>query len=596
MSSPLQRTIILAFFALLALVPAVAPAQTPRQADAIFPLEVVRTLGGGIKYSWNISPGYYLYRDRISARTDDGKPLPVTLPPGEKKEDPNFGATEVYHEKAAASIDGKALPPTGSITVSYQGCAEHGVCYPPVVKKIDLATLAVSNVKRDGASSIAAPVGPSPAAPVQSDTGLAATLSGGLPAMSLSFLGFGLLLALTPCVFPMIPILSGMLARSGERLSARRGLVLSGAYALAMALAYAALGVVAAWSGQNLQVMLQTPLAIGLMSLVFVGLALSMFGLYSLALPAAWTARLSRTTAKADGSIGGAALLGFGSALIVGPCVTPPLAAALLYVAQTGDVARGATALFALGLGMGLPLVLFGTFGGKLLPKSGSWLIKVKQAFGFIFLGLALWILGRMLPNAASRAAWGLLTIATGIWFGTFAVVRHRGQVMRFVGGAVVLYGVFLLANAVGMFSNSCPLVAALDRSAPQLSLASGNGFFRQVTTPAAFDAAMAEARAKGQPILIDFTADWCIVCREIDETVMAKPDIRSRLQNVSIIRADISGDSTGSRTLMQRFDVVGPPTMLFLDAETGSEIENTRTIGAISVEQFRRKLDQAGA
>src|SRR5260370_32314684 len=251
-------------------------------------------------------------------------------------------------------------------------------------------------------------------------------LAGHVLAMPAGFFGFGLLLSFTPCVFPMIPILSGILARSGEHLSAKRGFVLSAAYVLAVALAYAALGVAAAWSWQNLQIALQTPLALGAISLVFVALALPMFGLYDLQLPARWIGRLSGGASSNRGSIGGAALLGFGSALIVGPCVTPPLAAALLYVAQVGDLARGASALFALGLGMGVPLLAFGTFGAGLLPKSGPWLVRIKHVFGFVFIGMAVWMLSRIVPEWLTLELWGACLMGLGLYLGAASVFSQR--------------------------------------------------------------------------------------------------------------------------------------------------------------------------
>ena len=568
--------LLLALLASGLMVPASAPAQadqadradrTPSPASEVFKLAAARTQGGDITLSWTIAPGHYLYRDKISAALDGGKALPVRTQTGVVREDPTFGTTEIYRDSARATLAAGDLPGSGVVRVRYQGCAAHGICYPPVTRTVDLVTLAVAEDKHaPGAPPAAAvatsaadaqnPAGPSPARPddtgTDTDTGLSARMTGSLPAMLAAFLGFGLLLSLTPCVFPMIPILSGMLAGAGGKLSPGRGLTLSGAYVLAMALAYAALGVVAAWSGRNLQHMLQTPWAVGLMSLVFVALALSMFGLYDLELPASWTARLAGRGAGAasgGGSVGGAALLGFGSALVVGPCVTPPLAAALLYVAQTGDTARGASALFALGLGMGLPLLAFGTFGARLLPKSGPWLVAVKKGFGLVFLGLAVWMAGRALPQGWAGAPW---TARPGARPGALAG-REPG---------------------------------------PGLEA----GFLRKVTTPEAFDQAMAEARAQGRPILVDFTAGWCVVCREIDDSVMADPSILPRLKNISVIRADITADTGSSRELMRRFGVVGPPTMLFVDARTGREIENTRTIGAVSAGRFGLELDHAGA
>ncbi|MFU2208935.1 protein-disulfide reductase DsbD [Solidesulfovibrio sp. C21] len=591
MSRAFPWTYILAFIVGLILLPAAAPAKTPAPADAVFRLSVLRGGGGDILCTWDIDPGHYLYRDRIEVRTSDGKAVPLALPPGVEKVDPTFGTTRVYHDHVSVPIARAALPASGAIQVTYQGCAEHGVCYPPVHKSIDLATLMVSPGKKSLASETALPAEPAQTTPGKTDGALASSLSGGLPAMSLSFLGFGLLLAFTPCVFPMVPILSGMLARSGQELSIRKGLVLSAAYVLAMALAYAALGVVAAWSGQNLQVMLQRPGTIVLMGLVFVALALSMFGLYDLALPASLAARLSRITGRAGGSVGGAALLGFGSALIVGPCVTPPMAAALLYVAQTGDVARGAAALFALGLGMGIPLLAFGLFGGKLLPKSGAWLVTVKQVFGFLFLGLAIWMFGRVLPGPVTRGLWGILAIAAGVWFG---LLRSHGYGMRLAGGGIALGGVLLLTVSLGVFPFSCPL--AICAGAPAASTDTASGYFRKVRTVDGFDAAMAEARAKGQPILVDFSADWCVVCREIDREVMADAAVAPRLGNVSILRVDVTADTPESRALMRRFDVVGPPTMLFVNAHTGREIDNSRSVGAVSVAQFLRTLGKVGA
>jgi len=601
MSSACKQKLLTVFFGLCLLLPSAGLAATPRPVDAVFQLAVARTPEGDLACTWNIQPDHYLYRERIAIRGQDGRVLPITTPPGEQKEDPNFGATEVYHDTAQARIPAAALPPSGTIRVSYQGCAARGICYPPVAKTVDLTTLAIAPSSPGPHGAVPRPDDPAEPAPqAMAPQGLSATLAGGLPTLFVTFLGFGLLLALTPCVFPMLPIVSGMLARSGEKLSAGRGAALSGAYVLAMALAYATLGVVAAWSGQNLQLLLQTPLALGLMSLVFVALALSMFGLYDLQLPAAWTSRLSGATAKRNGSIGGAALLGFGSALIVGPCVTPPLAAALLYVAQTGDALRGAAALFALGLGMGLPLLVLGICGSKILPKSGPWLVRVKQAFGFLFIGLGIWMLGRRLPGSVTWALWGGLAIAGGLWLGARHWLPRRNDASRpslgwkLAGSAIALYGLLLLATAGSDAAGPFPLAALWPHPAARQEPVAG--FMREVTTPAAFDAALTAARAEGRPILVDFTADWCVVCREIDRTVLTDPTIRARLKNVSIIRMNLTVNSDASQAMMQRFGVVGPPTLLFLDARTGQEIEHTRTIGLISADQFGRNLDQTGA
>ncbi|POR52441.1 protein-disulfide reductase DsbD [Bosea psychrotolerans] len=566
----------------------VASAATQRSADEVFRLGVERAADHSLVLTWTALPGHYLYRESLKAQRPDGTRLALVTPAGEQKDDLNFGPTEIYHGQTQALIPAGGAPATGTIIVTYQGCAEQGICYPPIVKSLDLAT---------GAVAKAAPIGvpersPAAAAPAAAPAGL---FSGSLALTLASFLGFGLLLSLTPCIFPMIPILSGMLAQAGGRLSARRGLVLSGVYVLAMALAYAALGVAAALSGRNLQIALQTPLALGLMSLVFVALALSMFGLFDLQLPQSWSTRLAGGKPGRGGSLGGAAMLGFTAALIVGPCVTPPLAAALIYVAQTGDMARGAAALFALGLGMGLPLVLFGTFGARILPRSGPWLVKAKQGFGFVFIGLAIWMLARVLPADVTLALWGLLAIAGGAWFGAYALIRdHLRLLPPLLAVALALYGLVLVGAAATGRQDPLRLAMRLDGAGavePESTAA-----VRVVSTSAAFDAALAEARAASRPILVDFTADWCTICREIDRTVMRDPAIRARLDTITIIRADLTVYGSDGQALMDRFGVVGPPTLLFIDAGSGREVDEARTTGATTVDAFSAMLAKAGA
>ncbi len=596
------QPILAAVLLLLALAwPGAVSAQSPRPADEVFQLALTRSSGGDLKLHWRIAPGTYLYRDKLGAAGDTGAALPMTTIPGIVEDDPNFGRTEIYRGEAEAGIAAQLLRGDAMLRVSYQGCAAQGICYPPITKMVDLAALTVAPAVRDDVSMAwpddpphpaASPEGTDPAGASQTAPAL---LTGNVAVMTMSFLGFGLLLAFTPCIFPMIPILSGILTRSGENLTPRRGFMLSSTYAVAMALAHAMLGLAAAWSGQNLQIVLQMPVTLALMSLVFVLLALSMFGFIALQLPAAWSTRLSSIAGGRGGSLGGAALLGFASALIVGPCVTPPLAAALLYIAQTGDLLRGATALFALGLGMGLPLVAFGMFGSKVLPKSGLWLDKVKQAFGFVFLGLAVWMLARFLPGIVIQALWGMLAIAGGVWLGAYDLIRGKTRIgcrlgPEVLGAAIALYGIVLL---VGMAGGSEDVRPQADISAPVPAAPTA---VATVVDPAAFDRALAAARARRRPILIDFTARWCTACAEMDRTVMRDPQTRARLATLSTIRVDLSDYSAGGQALMRRFGVVGPPTLLFIDPATGREIDGARTIGAVSTGDFSDALKRAGA
>lgn len=585
----------------------VAFAAGPRPADEVFKLNVQLDEETGIELNWSIAPGHYLYRDRITA-TRDGKPLKITLSRGDMKDDPTFGLTEVYHRAAMATVAMEDLPKSGTIQVTYQGCAENILCYPPITKAIDLDTLAVtepSEAEHNGVNSghveyeSNSSAGAVPAAvdPGTGSAGVAGiSLNGGYLPMLAAFFGFGLLLSLTPCVFPMVPILSGMLARTGGGLSVGRSLVLSGTYVLAMAAAYSLLGVFAAWSGENLQAVLQTPWAILLISLTFVVLALSMFGLFELQLPQHWTTKLGGAAGN-RGSVGGAGLLGFGSALIVGPCVTPPLAAALIYVAQTGNILRGSSALFALGVGMGIPLLAFGILGAKVLPRSGPWLANVKSAFGFIFIGLAIWMASRVLPIPIVAAAWGLLFIAVGFALDALNIFKSAWvmprMAFRTAGVIAMLYGCVLLVGAASaQYEPLRPLDAVGLVTRPQ-SAEVDKSHFQIVSSEAELDRAIASASKQGRMVMVDFSAEWCVECKVMERDVLSVPAVLHELRNVVLIRADVTRVDRSSKKLMRRFDVVGPPTIVFLDPE-GSEISSTRVIGAVGVDAFLAKVTKA--
>jgi thiol:disulfide interchange protein DsbD len=588
---------------LLALVGGAAlHAQTPPSADQVFRLRVAPGAAGALVLNWAIAPGNYLYRDKIAVKDSGGSAVEVTTDRGEIKDDPSFGETEIYHNRAQAVVDAKLLPRDGSISVTFQGCAEQGICYPPVKKTIDPRTMSVVGRSANGESNSASGKDPvreatpeKPFTPFGQPTNLGpepTPLQGNIVSVLLAFTGFGLLLSFTPCVFPMIPILSGMLARSGDRLTARRSFVLSGAYVLAMALAYALLGVVVAWSGQNLQAALQTPAVLVSMSAVFLVLAVSMFGYYDLQIPQSWQTRLTGKASSRSGSLGGAAIMGFGSALVVGPCVTPPLAAALVYVAQTGDVLRGASALFALGLGMGLPLLAFGTFGAGILPKSGPWLAHVKHLFGFVFVGLAIWMAARILSDRVTAILWAAMAGAVGAYLVALIVTKHDRRPSHAVTaatGALIALAVLI----AGSFADSFRLPAGFeDVSASGVVATVGPAGFKTVSTPQALDDAIARARQARRPVVLDFSAEWCIECRVMDRTVFSDPVVRERLRDFDLIRADATDYNSDSQSLMTRFGVIGPPTVIFLDADFGKEAGNTRIIGPVDRKAFLEHLD----
>ena len=588
------------------LMAAVGPvwAAAPLPAAQAFQLRAQLDEEEGIELTWSIASGYYLYRERIVV-TLDGQRIRIATKKGEAKDDPNFGLTEVYHGTGIATVPAELLPEKGRIVVTYQGCAENSICYPPISKTIDLATLLTEDAPATSGTEPSPPVrggneeksgvptwAPSSPGGLETEVGM---LGGSVVSTTLAFLGLGLLLSLTPCVFPMIPILSGMLARAGGRLSVARSFVLSASYVLAMAAAYGTLGIFVAWSGENLQASLQTPLAVLAMSAVFIALALSMFGLYELQLPQSWTPRLVAVAGN-KGSIGGAALLGFGSALIVGPCVTPPLAAALVYVAQTGQVLRGSLALFSLGLGMGLPLIAFGVLGARILPQAGVWLLRVKHVFGFIFVALAIWMASRVLPVALTATAWGGLCIAVGLYLDVpslFGEPSWRpGKLATATSGVLALfYGcILVIGAALSDYGPLQPLISAgLVASAPDASV----GGFQVVSNEAELDKAIDLGRKQGRGIMVDFSAAWCTECRLMERNIFAREEVQRQLAGMLLVRADLTHFDLSSKNLMQRFAVVGPPTVVFLNPD-GTEIADARVVGDIGVDGFLNKIAKA--
>lgn len=471
---------ILGMLAIQAFALASAWGDEPLPVDRAFAVSASRAPGGSLSVEWDIADGYYLYRDRIAARTPDGAALAVETSPGLVKDDPNFGPSEIYYDRAGAVLPD---PGSGPVELTYQGCQEDGICYAPETRLVDPVTLAVSDPAPLGAYpavnwetegvSLAAEAGAKKAAgsagfELAADDGLIPSLlgKGGTFLVLAMFLLFGLLLAFTPCVFPMYPILAGALAREGERLTSGRGFVLSAAYVFGLASAFALLGAAAGWSGQNLQMVLQSSWTTGVIVAVFIGLALSMFGLFELQLPSAWTSRIAARTGRRGGSTGSAAVLGFSSALIVGPCVTAPLAGALLYIAQTGDTVLGAAALFALGIGKGLPLLVLGAFGGRALPRAGAWMEQVKRVFGFAFLSTAIWLATPLVPPGVDLALWAVLLI--GLASFVFSATLPAGLTLtagRALGSISLIYGAILMIGAAaGATDPLKPLAVFADR------------------------------------------------------------------------------------------------------------------------------------
>jgi thiol:disulfide interchange protein DsbD len=542
---------------------------------------------------FEIAKGYYLYRDnfRFAAEPSSiqlGKP---ELPKGKQKDDDTFGRVEVFYDEVAIRVpvernSSGVLPLT--LNVTSQGCADIGVCYPPQKQSVSL------EMPDAGAPPAAGPV---ERAPTADESGRIARLLSGASAWVViaSFFGFGLLLSLTPCVFPMIPILSGIIVgagRAGRGVSHARGFTLSLGYVLGMAVTYAAAGVAAGFSGTLLSASLQNAWVLGGFALIFVALSLSMFGFYELQLPSFMQSRLSEeATHLKGGSLAAVTLMGALSALIVGPCVAAPLAGALLYIGQTGDAALGGAALFSMGIGMGVPLLAVGLSAGTLLPKSGAWMEAIKKAFGVVLLATALWIVSPLLPVSAQMAGWAALLIIPAIFMHAIdPLPPHAHAAMRFwkgVGLLMLLTGAAMLAGA---------LSGATDPLRPLAALGSGNASaetralpFERIRSLAELDA---RARAAGKPVMLDFYADWCVSCKEMERFTFSDPRVQQRLSGWLLLQADVTANSDDDKALLARFGLFGPPGILFFNNK-GEELPDVRVIGYQRAEDFLATLAQ---
>ncbi len=561
---------------------------------------------------WTVAPGYYLYRDKFRLSLPDPQGVTIAaldIPPGEPKDDPNFGPQQVFHHEAviiARLQRSSSIAQTLSLKADYQGCAEIGVCYPPLTQtvSVDLPafSLPASTLPEPGAGLKAeTPNSPRPlgeGAGVRAERNEAepdrlARLLGEQRFLAIPvFFGLGLLLALTPCVFPMIPILSGLIAGQGPNLSRGQALGLSLSYVLAMAATYTVVGILAALLGQNVQAWFQNPWVISLFSALFVALALAMFGVYELQLPGDWQQRLTAwSNRQRGGRHAGVAIMGFLSALIVGPCVAPPLIGVLTFIAVTGDMALGAVALFTLSLGMGAPLLLIGASTGHWLPRAGHWMERIKAVFGVMLLIVALWLLERILPAAISMTLWATLLIVIATYLGALQPLAHGAPAWRTLikglGVVLLIYGVLLLVGmAAGGRDSLQPLrgVGLIASAANQQSPLP----FRRVKSVADVDQAVREAG--GRLVLLDFYADWCMTCKELERETFADVGVQAALAGMVTLQADVTANDAADRALMQRFGIIGPPAILFFDAD-GKERRERRLVGFIAAEAFKAQV-----
>ncbi len=570
--------------------------ETPLPPEEAFIFEALAMDPGTILVRFRAHEGYYLYKEQFEFGIDDAdiRVVNVSLPEAVDMEDEFFGQTRVYFGEVEIPLSlsrpaGEAQ--TVELRADFQGCKKDGICYPPMNRTLDVELPPADEAVRPDAEE-AAPAGTAatPDVPVSEQDRLAQALTGTpLLAMALFFIA-GILLAFTPCVFPMIPILSGLIAGEGDRITTARAFRLSVVYVLAMALVYTAFGVIAGMFGQNLQALFQHPAVLIGFAGLFVVLSLAMFGFYELQLPASWQTRLSQISNRQEsGTLMGAAIMGALSALIVGPCVAPALMGALIYIGQTGDAVLGGGALFAMAMGMGVPLVIWGTSAGKMLPRAGGWMNAIKAVFGVGLLALAIWMLERILPPPAVMLAWGGLAIACGVYLGALTRLEPGASGWQKLWQAL---GVMLLVLGIIQFIGAAS--GGRDWTRPLSGLAGGAGTsapevaFQPVQTTAELDAALAAAPG---PVFVDFYADWCVDCRRMERRTFPDPEVASRLEGFTSLKIDVTDYNSDHQALLERFGLIGPPAYLFFVDE--KELEARRLIGFLGPQPFANHLDQ---
>ena len=598
-------------------------------SELAFPFSVTLDSPKILSLQWHIADGYYLYKKRIkllativhddsSSSDNDTTERAIQLgaaqfPASLFIDDPAYKGLEVFRNtlivKYALSGSETSFANT-SIKIKYQGCADVGVCYPPVKKVIKVADLKpsvnVSNLtnlanatngsEADNPSTFDIDTEVEQGTKSEQDTIANSLASDNFILTLFSFFGFGLLLAFTPCVFPMIPILSGIIIGQGKQLSTRKAFSLSLAYVLAMALAYTVVGVLAALFGTNLQIWFQNPWVLSSFAGIFVVLSLSMFGFYDVQMPAFIQVKLNNLSNKQEsGTLISAAIMGVLSALIVGPCVTAPLVGALIYIGQTGDTILGGAALFCLGLGMGAPLLVIGTSAGKILPRAGMWMVAVKGVFGVLMLAVAIWLLARILPPLITQLLWALLLIVSAVYMG--ALRQHNKDTTQWqllwkgLGLSLLLVGFILIVGASTGKSNLLSPLANLGSGVNATLSSEHKGItFKPVKSIDDLKATLKQASKNKQVTMFDFYADWCVSCKEMEEVTFKNSAVKLKLAKVHKIQADVTANDNIDTELLKHFGIIGPPAILFFN-DQGEELRNHRIVGYMDAGKFLKHI-----
>lgn len=541
-----------------------------------------------LKISFVIAEGYYLYRHQFKFTTDNAKIIPVILPVGDDHEDEFFGIQKIYTGQLNFTIDIieaniSEINNPASITVRYQGCAEKGLCYPPTKKKIELNQITSLNGENQNTSSQISV----PASSEQNQLADMLKQDSLLLTLFAFFVG-GLLLSFTPCVFPMYPILTGIIVGQGETLTAKKAFTLSFFYVQGMAITYTILGIVVALAGAQFQAIFQHPAVLIGLSILFIFLALSMFGMFNLALPSSWQNRLNNmSNNQKGGSISGVVIMGVISGLVASPCTTAPLTGALLYISQTGDVLLGASALYALSLGMGLPLLILGSSGGKILPKAGAWMNIIKNIFGFLLLAVPVFLLERIIPAIATQALWALLVLVSATYF---YVANQNTQTGFWFGARSLLIFLALFIGANQAYKIVFPAQVIVQSNSQ--NAATQEHKFIKVRDLTELINAVQKANAQGKSVMVDLYADWCIACKEFEHYTFNTPVVQHALKNSVLLQIDLTDTgSLSSIELMEKYKVFGLPSILFFDTQ-GNELSNNRVTGFMEADEFAAHIN----
>ncbi|MDR2689671.1 MAG: protein-disulfide reductase DsbD [Azoarcus sp.] len=585
-----------------------AHADEPLEPEKAFVMRATASSMETVEVVFEIAPGYYLYGDRFQFAISPAEVVsgPVERPPGKIKADPFFGEVEIHRGRLSMllPIENRAGHSRFTLTVTSQGCWDGGVCYPPTPQRaeINLGASSSSGTRSALGAALTSPEGrgwrpedslPSSTAVGSDESGRIAGLlfAANNPLVLVSFFGFGLLLAFTPCTFPMIPILSSIIVGSGRPVSRGRALALASAYVLGMASAYAAAGVAAGLTGTLLAVWLQNAWVLSAFALLFVALALSMFGFFELQLPSRLQSRLADSANhEKGGHLGGVALMGALSALIVGPCVAAPLAGALLYIAHSGDAILGGSALFCMALGMGAPLIAVALAARSILPRAGAWMEGVRRAAGVLLLAVALWLVTPVVSALLIMLGWAALFIFSGIFLSALDPLppsaRGWARFRKGAGVALLVAGVAMLVGALAGSRDPLQPLAVLRAQAAPVQAAT----FTRIDSAAELEAQLRDAN---RPVLLDFYADWCVSCKEMARDTFSVPSIAAKMNRMRLLQVDVTANRAEHQALLSRFGLFGPPGIVFFDA-TGQEHKGLRVVGFMPATDFAAILDRA--